>query len=653
MKVNVGRVPDGKFPLDLSHPVSSTANFGFLQPASYVIECTAGDHFTAKIGNFVRLMPMNLPTFGGLSLRTFAGFVRTVDIWHAWESFQTAQPYNGISGQYVPTEAPHVRLEDLTIFWLSQCFCNIYTPTGLSSSDDKYTYTSLTPTASAGSVIDDFKNTHYYFSGFNKSLQIPGSTDPDYVTVENADFTYLYETGAGSKFLLCFKCSNASLLLFKIFKGIGWQPSMSLDPCNILPLVAYYKVWFDTFSPTRNMTWKQTNAFSLMEWIEQYGVGYLDTNNVRTKFVAFLNDLPKCNYTCPPDFVSSHINGTACTQVGDKINFLNSQTNQGSVSSTGTNIPSITAITSSAPLTQVKLRALEILSKIVNKDTAIGGKIDELMKVHGLGKAHNSNDSVCLGSSITDISISDIMANTAMKTDEINQVLGEYAGQGVGHKSVKETNSFTVNTDCAGYFVTMMAIVPDAKYCQMVLGTLHHVKKNDFYHREYEGFSLLPTRQNDILGEEIHHSDDFDIQTRDETGFGNTSMYAEYKHMPSLLNGNLGRAGMRDALSAYTLDKLLSSQEHRQVQQHFEVEMLPILSAGTQWRYIDSINQPWLGNFGRIFNNQGEAGNYETSEDNFIINSFVSIQGSTQRLPMSSSFDTDAFAKELVVTEKA
>lgn len=89
--------------IDLTFDNSTTLGFGHVQP-TMCREMVPGSKFKVKVGSFVRLSPLVLPTFGRMSLVHKHVFVPISAIWEPFNSFLAGQPYKQSSGTTVVNE---------------------------------------------------------------------------------------------------------------------------------------------------------------------------------------------------------------------------------------------------------------------------------------------------------------------------------------------------------------------------------------------------------------------------------------------------------------------------------------------------------------------------------------------------------------------
>lgn len=95
--------------VDLSFDNSTTLGFGHIQP-TMCREMIPGSNFKVKVGSFVRLSPLVLPTFGRMSLVHKHVFVPISSLWEPFDSFLAGQPYVGEGVSSIFTKTPYFNL---------------------------------------------------------------------------------------------------------------------------------------------------------------------------------------------------------------------------------------------------------------------------------------------------------------------------------------------------------------------------------------------------------------------------------------------------------------------------------------------------------------------------------------------------------------
>ena len=102
-KINLGQKDKREF-FDMSHDVNTTMSVGFVEPTMCmdVIPNTKVD-IQAHTG--VRLAPLPQPTTGTLKLKQYYSFVKTEDVFEAFENLQSQTAVSSSRSRYIPTNA--------------------------------------------------------------------------------------------------------------------------------------------------------------------------------------------------------------------------------------------------------------------------------------------------------------------------------------------------------------------------------------------------------------------------------------------------------------------------------------------------------------------------------------------------------------------
>lgn len=667
MKISIARNQRKKTKRNLTHEVSTTSDFGFCQPI-LCREMVAQDSFRMRLGQIVRLQPMPLPTFGSIQVKNYTAFVPFADIFHPYESLLSGQTYSGSASRYIPVSVPKIRLSTLAhiLCMFSTCISKNYSNRYTQFGNVDYTFSPIC--RSAQQVISDvvtwFQNsTMLDSSTANISLfqSIESTYGRPYKAVlcdgtaeqmQGFDF-YADVPGQSNGVLIGFKYNRWAKNLRKIFIGCGYQiDGFSQVEVSILPLIAYYKVWFDYFQPARDKTWKDTAAFALMEFLEQTGTVSIDdyltddnspglANKIIPYFVEFLHDLCQCYHVANHDYASSHITGVAGTLVpqNSRDSFTPSGNSAiGYVGNSSGNQASLDASIQLSSTRSISAQSLDILKKLTQRvsiHTAIGGRIKEFLRAVYNSDYVDVHDSYQLGTSQFDVQIDPVFATN--QSSDVN--LGEFAGRALGaddgNKSI-----ITYTTKVPGILITISALVPVAKMAQGIDPNLLHLKKEDFYDPTFDGSTLVPTKQICIYG-----MNNCDNAYFSHTGsFGNIPIYTEYKVAQNKINGDMSLPSSMASYLPFTLDKLLPMPDSSVIKEDDD-EILRIygvpstlLAAGSIWRFTNLY--PWLGNYNRIFINSGETHQYSADwqstwssygfiddiDDNFVLHNHIELQ---------------------------
>lgn len=304
-KISLGR-PSKKYTHNLSFTNSTTFDFGGVQPVlTQYME--GGDSFTLNLRQFLRLAPLPLPTFGNVHLQNEFRFVPISEVCPFYEALVAQQSYYGSTNkQYYPTSVPFTTNEDLVQYLcLNYCDFNViaFDPSssfgakGYQYLSNKVPSSALDPSDPADLESLNQELSDYWQGSYNKygSLSvdhfekltydaeevhggtfgpyIPPSTRPDMkdgetystITIESADFVI----PISANYIFLFRLNSAGRRLRKVLVGCGFSLSiLDTDHLSILPLLAFYKAYFDTYAPQREVTWSSTPAYALIKYIE-------------------------------------------------------------------------------------------------------------------------------------------------------------------------------------------------------------------------------------------------------------------------------------------------------------------------------------------------------------------------------------------------
>lgn len=663
MKISLSRNVTKKTKRNLNHEVSTTADFGFCQPI-VCREMVSQDTFSLRLGQIVRLQPLVAPTFGSIKVKNYTAFVPFADIFHPYESLLAGQTYAGSASSYIPVSVPKIRLSTLahilTLF--SSVISKNYTNKEILIDSVQYAFE--TTCKSETQVQADFEHwlgdTKVYELGTSATTLYAWLQDNYHSTfdamscdgtaqqISNLDFYADVEgSSAYTGTLLGFKYNRWAKNLRKILIGCGYQiDGFSQVEVSILPLIAYYKVWFDYFQPARDKTWKDTAAFALMEFMEQTGLAsvddYLDgsvNSSISAKIVPmfgeFLHDLSICYHVANVDYTSAHITGVSGSLVpSSERSVFDPQGDTQTVIGDGNNTQ---AYLDGLETSQISAQSLDILKKLTQRisiHTAIGGRIKEFLRAVYNSDYVDVHDSYQLGTSQFDVQIDPVFSTA----ETAEGSLGEFAGRALGsNDGSKGIIRYTAKVP--GILITLTALVPEAKMAQGIDPNLLHLKKEDFYDLSFDGSTLVPTRQVCIYGMNHCTSSVFS-----HTGtFGNIPIYTEYKVANNKLNGDMSKPSTMASFLPYTLDKLLPLPDSQVYDDAGEDTLLltgitsSLLAAGSIWRFTNLY--PWIGNYNRIFTNSGNPYSTYTSstyfgplgfendiDDNFILHNFVNLE---------------------------
>ena len=668
-KISLGTAAKKRYPRSMSFDNNTTMDFGFCEPLlSMRLEPNA--KINCNFRQFVRLAPMPLPTFGRVSLFNEVSFCPISDVVPYYDALLARQSYFAGTGVgYTPTTLPYTNNGFLLYMLLCQfAEFTIYQKgsdgkytmsTGPISDYDLYFYRicrnstiSQWPSGSTGYLKLNAAN---YATGDSSAGTLPEG-DLGAVTFDGADYVFQAE---GGLYYYCFRLSNSGRRLRKILIGLGYSLEVSdTDNVSIVPLLAYYKCWFDRYEVKRSLSWLHTDCFHLVKIIENdYRVPWdftlFDSSvNVTSFFTVFkqfmFDELVNTWYVAPDDYISvqrANPDNQSSTPVYPTVNYFDN--NAGSVDSVPDYIskPGITLTGNRQNLSLVSLQVLQRFTRFVNKDSVIGKKIDAYLRVHYGSNISNSvyKSSYSVARSRVQVQISDVFStsDTADESARTGEYLGSYAGKGSGFNKT----GFNFTAPCAGYIFMFSCIVPDSGTFQGNSFDLYALDCDTIPNPDYDalGYEVTP-RGSLITNLDTFVSGQSGIGGK---GFGFVPRYSMHKFKKNVVNGDMSRRGSRDSFSPYYLDRIIQNSSltaKKDVNGAYTITTKTgdVPDASEIWRYI--CRYDWLGNFNRMF--YEDVGYNVLSDDKKLVDDHFTVQSVfdiTVRdflKPISQSYDT-------------
>lgn len=670
-KTKVGKSKYKLEKISLNHDVSTSTDWGFVQPImvkKMVADSTL--HLNA-LRSVVRCSPLIKPTFGSASWRTYHYFIKMAELYPPYECFVSGKPYFVASqnSNYIPTQMPWIYVSDLTRMLLGND--NKYTVFYQESNE---TWTSLAQKTQAvqtgvvSAFISNTTLTNGQESGITSTQYVPFNGTGD-LNLNSADFviedTVTY-SNVSYHILVCFRLSRLNRNIRKVLIGCGYQldPNLRREVC-VLPLMAYFRAWFDLFAVKRNLGWTGTNCYNILDYMKENAVTNIVANNyVRVHFRTLLQEISLlCFYSCDPDFISSHIPTPAVgTSLNQTLEVNSNQTLSVSQYNPTANASEQPSISNSARITRNLILALDKLAKAINKDSQIGQRVDTWLAAHGFGRSLVDVDPHFIGSDSVPIDIQSVMSTA----DTEDAGLGDYAGTAFGSKPNNQYPNFHYTTDAPGYWITLACCVPDAGWFQGLApdsGVLDF-RRYDEYWSEY-----------DAVGFEISNKDqvvcDGSVSTivkaaSDPVPFGFIPRYSHHKVTQNIVNGDISLRSLQNDALPYTLDRYITpkslhatyisgegaAQFYSVVTNENEV---PISSP--EYRYLGKTL--FMGNFDRIFQQYDLATDFDSTlfdyypnPDHFIVHNYFDVSYMAPMLSMQDSYDTDSFDNDTMSIEK-
>jgi hypothetical protein len=670
-KVSVG-VSTKRYTHDMSFDNNTTLGFGVCQPLFCQL-LNDKDKLSGNIRQLVRLAPLPVPSFGRMRLVNKLRFVQMTDICPYYEAMLSGAYVNTSDLNYLPKEVLTTEVRILTQMVLQYSVID-YFKVDSSSSTTKYVYQNVSNPSVMHEAIQVYRQAINAQDDLSSVIPDPKPHVGNVgiaISPDSAD--YLVSTSTS---FICFRLTERGKRLRNVLLGLGYALDLSCtDRVSLLPLFAYFKAWYDSYAPSRETQWNQTNAFILIDAafqkyltsLEDFTTAQGSTEKVQKACFGFFEDLANTWYVAKDDYVSAH-RLTAVSTTNSSFDTLKSPT--GSLTSATSQVtarPSIVpVIPSTQSVNQFALETLQRVSKFINKDTVIGRKVSTWLKAHFGADVASSffKDSVSLPDVVVSCNINDVFSTADTTSgDGSGEQLGSYAGKGLGFGD----GSFNFTAPTFGYFVVVSCLVPDSKYFQGIDPTLFGVDRFTLPNADFDALSYEVTPSSFLCA----HNDIFisGQKSTSNKGFGFVPRYSGFKTRRNIVNGDMSRRGTIASYSPYYLDKILTenaihSEKNADGSYSFVSVNNPLPVASEVWRY--PTRYPWLGNFNRIFYNSGsevfddassgDASNDFTNtpvDDNFIVQSVISMKLTNALKPITMSYDvydddTDNSSKTII-----
>lgn len=667
--ISLGTSARKRYTRSLNHDCNTTMPFGFVQPI-LTQRLEADSDIVVSSRQLVRLAPLPVPTFGRMKLVNKASYVPISDVCPYYEALLKEQPFKGAQSSFVPTKLPTITNVNLAYLLLLRSRFSLYK---LNAPVDRYNKSTLVllddipATFEAAFINHVFANVghHYGYTLLQSSNFVGGAKSA--ISPDGADYVVVFDDGS-TKYLASFRFTRSARNLRSIFIGLGYSCDIAdFTPLSIVPLLSYYKAWFDTFAPQRTLAWINSNCYALIQaigdlYFNDFSGATTFPASVEEPFNNFLSDLEACFYVSNDDFVSVHRSKPILE--GTQSHYIDTfgQNNTYSLSN-----PS--ADTNIHPKINLQLlQTVQRLTKFVNKDSIIGKKLSDWVKVHFNADIANSlyKDVYQVSSWNLPLSVDEVFStsDTAVQTEDSShgELLGAYAGKGIGYT---DNGKFKFHAPYSGYIFILSCVVPESGYYQGSSADLLAIDRDTIPFPEFDalGYELNPRsifmdgNSCDISAINSGSASKDDITN----AFGFVPRYSSLKVKRNTVNGDMSRRGTISSLSPYYLDRIITRHDLRTFNKvtnpsatTMSVEFLntSVPSATEQWRYL--CRYPWLGNFDRIFYNSGSLYNQSTNDnlspfnsdilldidDNFIVQTVFDIKVTDFLKPLALSWDT-------------
>ena len=523
----------------------------------------------------------------------------------------------------------------------------------------------------------------------NNAAVSTSQTFENAVTASSQQFTFTtsadgFDVNNFINILICVKLTEQGRELKKILDVLGCSPSPSQVnvPFNLLPLISFYKAWFDIFNPQRNISWRGTFVYRLVDWMQEYNLipsEWTTFGNVQQKystFKEFVNLLSwlftHCSESYPSvdaDYFSASISqfDSSSTTEGSNPNYKNIAFDEGTINagsvqgSSYIGTPSTASgggRTGDAPiisfsgnsdknsLTWNAVRLLRGLTKYINANSVLGQSVSRFISAHFGGIAGEDLTSTFAGSKVIDVKLGDVIQTAT--TAEAKA--GEFAGVGYGAGDFK----ISYKTKEAGYFFVLDSIIPQANYVQGADYDSMITKQFEFPTPEFDAIGYDSIKR----GEIYHTNTSFHTHLSGNDLYGNKVFgyiprYTGHKVKKSVLTGDFVLPGTRELYAGFTLDNIISSDVETTSADGYTLTITNVkpsdFVAGQDWRFIGKYK--YRNNFDRIFYNPTDttanatgaafanSGNIPRGDD-FLVFNDISISYNMPLLSVGNSFDT-------------
>ncbi len=659
---------------NMSFDSNTTMEFGVLQP---LLSQLMFPKSKIKVSSrqLVRLAPMPTPSFARMYLHNYATFVKMTDVVPYFESFLSKIPFSTGSVTYTPTSLPIVDNKILTAYILSLCPCSVYV--GTSQSGHFRLQTLKTPHANVENAIAAFNR--FFFGtassypiqldisrvllNFETTSSFNGATDVIYPTA--ADYSVVFKSPTTSDYyMICFRFTSVVKRLRKIFIGLGFKLDLyDTTSLCLAPLLAYYKSYFNLFGLSRDLPFETTKCFELVKRIENYS--YLFTSSrmysspLDDNFVVFKNflaELSECWYTSPNSYIAAQRDNIVNNIPLRSLATLPSQNGY----LTPERVPANPTPTTVSPalysptgsyVTQLSLDVLKRLTAFVNKDSAIGKRMSDWVRVHYGADVSNSlfEDSFRINEWRTPVDIEDVFStsDTAdIGTKDKGEFLGAYAGKGSGFSK----SGFSFTAPVHGYCFVMSCLVPVTNIFQGTDPSLLGVDLDTFPQPEFDALGFEATPRTVFFGD-----NDFSVAPTKKPidTFGFIPRYSGFKVKKNIVNGDMACGYFRTDLLPYFNDRFFyntdvevseTSSNPTDVFVNPSTDHCP--NASTEYQKL--CRYAFLGDYNRLFYNSGQVfdrpfgalANGLSIDDNFIVQTVFDVRVSNFLKPIQNSYDT-------------
>lgn len=662
-KIKVGTAFGKSYTHNMDFDNNTTMDFGTVQPLLCQYLFPRSD-IKVNYRQLVRLAPMPTPSFARLFAKNYVRFVPISDVVPYHEALLAKKPYFGDASSFIPRKMPYTSNRVLMWKLLWKCHWTIYYhdtkaggySVGVPGSDAWTNY------------CEELARSFYRYMGFGSQptmsqvvLQPSNYVYNNYaITFEASDYIVpVYNSSAVPNATpdgyIVFKMSDAMKRLRKQLIGLGY--SLILDdntPVSLVPMLAYYKAYFDTFGLTRIRPFESTDCYALIRKIGNYEYAYdlallsnqpikNNPRNTASYFHEFFYEFANLFYTDSNNFLAAHRetpNNSIISPLNSSDALLEANGNSlNELNNIGVNeSKQVTAVTRSlgsnftGGFTQLTLDVLKRVTRFVAKDSAIGFRISEWVRAHYGADVVNSlfEQSNFVSESTTPIDISDVFStsDTAdVGTEEKGEYLGAYAGKGIGFNK----NGFSFHARCHGYIFMFGCVVPQIRDFVGSDPTLYALDTDTIPLPEFDALGMELTPRGAVVG------DNFICSFNEFTNksFGYVPRYSGFKVKKDVVNGDMYLGYYKRDLQPYYLNRI-PYNNYMKSDNTLRYRMSP--NASVSWQVLNGNTS--IGNFNRLFYDEGNPFTDYDNSDNFIVQTVFDCKVKNFLKPISESYET-------------
>lgn len=666
---------------NLSFDNNTTMDFGFLQPllSQYMLP-----NSTIKVDSkqLVRLAPMPTPSFARMYLQNFARFVKMTDVVPYFESLLSGISFTTSSGSTIkPVRMPVTTNSFLLWFLLTMSRCTVYERYVLNPNNPPLEY-GWRPVKFVNNVnLNWVRNLLLKRFSFHSSLvlnRLPKLVDTDDFVISplQADYILMANSvgdGRDGNYMLCFEYSSDSKHIRKQLVGLGYSLNGEDNkPVSIAPILAFYKAYYDYFGLTRDIQFEQTSCFRIISLIWDYYTSFYQLDDTVTLtnisvFIAFLNELSSLYYTDASSYIAAHrsrpMNGAKFPAVNTAMYSLvdyASNDNEATRNYIKNNRFGVPSNPSDPPsFTWLSIDLLRRLSRFVSKDSVIGKRLSDWVKVHyGSDVSFDLfKDSFNISEWRTPIDIDDVFSTSEtanIGNKDKGDFLGAYAGKGIGFGK----GGFSFKAPTHGFVFVMSCVVPITNIFQGNDPTLYAIDNDTIPHPEFDALGYEFTPKGVFLSDNFLLGVNNDLNLTNG-GFGFVPRYTGFKVKKNIVNGDMCCGYYKRDLLPYFNDRLILSHSASLTpitdsagvetgNYKFSIATNDVPTASTSWQQLCKYG--FLTNYNRLFYNSKadsvddvyfksrplEYGLY----DNFITQTVFDVRVTNWLKPVQSSYDT-------------